>query len=141
MNAPIIDILKQKHTHLINWYRSVSWPWKDSCYLVALDIAKVLSDCWYLPQIGCIDITHFDEWLMPTVFNWSIKRARHYICMYQHEIYEPLLDGRIIQESQYTKELFGDEKPLSITHDAFETQELIKNPPPFVEDFPNYWVL
>lgn len=115
----VLEYLKNKHTTIVNDYRTPDGLWSEHCGLIAVDIAKLLLDDGRQPCIAevfeDVHTGHFlhRKELLPKIFDGRISWGAHQVCCCDGQAFDPII-GNPIPVERYTEAVFGEDINIKV---------------------------
>jgi len=116
MNSTL-DYLAEKHSTLINGYRTLDGKNSESCGLIALEISQRLLEEGKYPHLKSVSDK---EYLVPLMFKGNVKWGLHVFCCEHDIVYDPILD-KPTHINNYLKLVFGKRLSVRVSANELET--------------------
>jgi hypothetical protein len=123
------EYMRNKHSTLINDYKTPEGNYVENCTLIAVDIAKMLLDSGERPELVRVQgpqITQGgwvgNEPVIPKIYEGRVRWGAHVICVSNNIVYDPMI-GEPKPLAEYINNTFIGpvETKTTVSKDEIET--------------------
>ncbi|MDO8516885.1 MAG: hypothetical protein Q7S33_02060 [Nanoarchaeota archaeon] len=114
----ILEYMASKHQTLANDYKTPDGNYSESCGLIAIHIAKILSNEGKKPSILVVEgrlIDKFNrETITPRLYQGRIKWGAHQVCYSNGLVYDPMVEDKPVAIDDYCQEAFSGKVEMNV---------------------------